>query len=656
MRVPKKYLGGFALALVIFQSLILPVSYANAYTANRLDDKKIAATSTTTTAAGSSTTVTGDGSFSIPSTTAFPAPATPIPKSPDVAACDILHLNLFTCIHDTVMNMITDIMKGLVLGSAHFVALSVNEVLLWGNDITNNDLLSKSLEDTWITLRNVILGLLTLAILIIALANILHIQPEKYSLQVMIPKLFITIFMTIFSFAIATFLLDLVQSLQSLMMDEFAALWTTGVWYESYTKFSSSIGASLGATIQVEILIPVAIIGTILILLSGVALMLLLIIRIFMIYVLIAISPVAFMANLLPFTEKYYSQWWSEYMKWLWQGPVILLVMYIGAVILANSGPSNIVVAVAMISTAYVMAFFIPISMGNKLTGALGSALQGVGKNIRGWATAPITDRWGGFTKARSMRRDRDRRAREADMQRRLMGSKAGGFAMGTYKRGKNGHWDEDPGMKANLDAAQVKAFEEQYEGRSLDDLKTELQKEEVQGAEAVAILRLIHQENAGALKGKSSEAVAMRQKLMQHGNIRGTGSIVKDYAQDLYLDGLTDIPNMTGHGGENIGSVQSTVQQLVAGDIKKLDPARITEKQAKLIAKGVSIGHTDAIEAKQGIENYLSDGANTTEWAKGRNAERAAAEEVLFGKNDYSATPVIDPNKYNNDSSVRVR
>lgn len=261
----------------------------------------------------------------------------------------------------------------------------INEVLILGNDVE----LKAGVENVWRVTRNMTLSILTLGLLIVAFANILSIPIESYGLNRFIPKLIIAIGMTMSSHLIASFLLDMMSALQQLL---FTATGTvnsfnldlTSRFNPSMSDFSNQIGQ----------LIFLCLIGWSIVF-AMLWLCLILIVRNVMLYVLVGIAPIAFMANILPFTEQYYKQWWKSFWQWAFIGPAVSVMLWITTEFM-NSGFYNttfnnidpdstegwiwlITVAVLLFMTA-----LLPFKMGKEVYGGIQDAWKKHGSKIPG--------------------------------------------------------------------------------------------------------------------------------------------------------------------------------------------------------------------------------------------------------------------------------
>ncbi len=71
------------------------------------------------------------------------------------------------------------------------------------------------------------------------------------------------------------------------------------------------------------------------------ALCIILIVRIIMLWALTILSPLAYALRIIPNTEKYASQWWSEFGKYLVTGPVLAFFLWLALALAAATGCSN---------------------------------------------------------------------------------------------------------------------------------------------------------------------------------------------------------------------------------------------------------------------------------------------------------------------------
>ncbi|MCL5094072.1 MAG: hypothetical protein M1355_02995 [Patescibacteria group bacterium] len=232
------------------------------------------------------------------------------------------------------------------------------------------------MEITWLAIRNITLTLLALGILIIAFANVLSLDIEKYGIGRMIPRLVLNVILIYFSFFMVKFLLDVANVLQI----QFKAL-INGSTIVHPLKLDlgavepSTVMGNLGTLLFLIVLF----IGVIIAL---VYLTLVLLARLVALKFLVVAAPIAFILGIMPFTEFLEKRWWSEMFKWIFMGPAIVGLLLVAAIITADvptvislSTQSvgeglnflNGVIGVAVVAVVYYLAAQIPTMMGGDM-------------------------------------------------------------------------------------------------------------------------------------------------------------------------------------------------------------------------------------------------------------------------------------------------
>ncbi len=221
-------------------------------------------------------------------------------------------------------------------------------------------------KDTWQAVVNICNTLFVLGLLIIVFANILRIQLDYYAIKILLPRLIIAMILINFSLLICMAILDLANILSKTIINEVPASLAEKASYAPKVGAEDSIeeitvqeaagitGAAstvlVGAVIVgalggysalgfALLALVVAFIGVI----AGVILALMLIVRVLMIWFLAIISPLPFLFMVLPFTRGLSSRWWNEWVRWVFMGPVTVLILTIGMSMASHmSDPSNL--------------------------------------------------------------------------------------------------------------------------------------------------------------------------------------------------------------------------------------------------------------------------------------------------------------------------
>lgn len=296
--------------------------------------------------------------------------------------------------NSVVENTFADIMNraiNIVLAAATKVidwgGKLIHQMLIWGNDIeldASGATTGKAgIRQVWESTRNMGLSLLTLVLLMVAFANILNLKLDQYGITKIIPKIIIAIVMTYFSFFIAAFLLDLMSALQALLFQEAS----NGSYFQLSSQINGTIVGQVGQSYDMGDLlskIPELLFLEILVVCLVIVvlwLLLVLIVRNAMIFILVSLAPIAFLAMILPFTEKYYQQWWAAFWKWAFIGPAIAFMLWLTQEFLGGYGASafgtfgsDTAGAWTFLIAAAVMIWLtatLPLKMGSEVYGAI---------------------------------------------------------------------------------------------------------------------------------------------------------------------------------------------------------------------------------------------------------------------------------------------
>ncbi|MBX4190251.1 hypothetical protein KW791_03095 [Candidatus Parcubacteria bacterium] len=209
---------------------------------------------------------------------------------------------------------------------------------------------------TWTILRDFSNMLFIVLLVLMAFGTIFNMN--NYAFSKLITRFLITAVLINFSLAIGGLVIDASQVLSNVFLISIGDLGLKLGQYLNPSQLLFAItgqqnGVATGATLlQVTDILTTGIISLIMatiLLLSftfsvAVALIFALI-RIPVLWALLIVSPVAWMANILPGTKKYFSQWWAYFFGWNLFLPIYLFFMYLGLYFLSKQ--SEIITAVA---------------------------------------------------------------------------------------------------------------------------------------------------------------------------------------------------------------------------------------------------------------------------------------------------------------------
>jgi hypothetical protein len=248
-----------------------------------------------------------------------------------------------------------------------------------------------SIENVMLGIRNTALSLLTLGLLIIAFANILNFNIEQYGVTKMIPKFVLAIIMAYFSLFITQLVLEFTTALTVLLR---TATNVSAVEYKTTGEVIDAIVSNAVAGVLInQFQMIFLIIILLLLLIISVLLVLILYVRKVVLMFLVAVAPLAFIMMIMPFTEKYYKEWWGKLWQWAIMGPAIMFLLYLGNEFLINGfffekfSPGGGMTTgqfiaskalgvdswafLLLVAATWIMALFVPLKLGKEVYGKI---------------------------------------------------------------------------------------------------------------------------------------------------------------------------------------------------------------------------------------------------------------------------------------------
>ena len=304
------------------------------------------------------------------------------PPTPDV----VVKLKQWTegGVVDKAIRAAAGAVLGFVITAITWSIDMINVLLNW----TQKETLRTSVQDAWIGMRNIGISFLLFILIIIAFANALQIKIEQYGINRMIPKIIIAIIMAYFSWLIVMFFFDFTNALQqgaaSLVGKIDSEQWSTIL--KSSTNFGvANFAADIGLLLM-AVAMAVGILICLCILLFS------LLIRVIVLSFLLAVAPLAFICNILPFTETMYKRWWSSFFKWMFMGPAVVFILALGVILATNGQPGSggvvidegnitsveVFLSVTMLAASIYLAATLPLKWG----GSIMTGWQGAGKKL----------------------------------------------------------------------------------------------------------------------------------------------------------------------------------------------------------------------------------------------------------------------------------
>ncbi len=160
-----------------------------------------------------------------------------------------------------------------------------------------------------------------LIFLILIFSSSLPIGLDNYTIKKTLPKFIAAVILTQFSLVICSVVVDFFNLLGLAIPNLIFALApgpSSAVGSDAYYQTANGVGGTMdaiktnGATILGYVLL---FIFAILALIAALTALIYLVIRYFVIYIMIILAPLAYVAWVLPGTEKFFSQWWKNFIR-----------------------------------------------------------------------------------------------------------------------------------------------------------------------------------------------------------------------------------------------------------------------------------------------------------------------------------------------------
>lgn len=245
------------------------------------------------------------------------------------------------------------------------------------------------IKKIWQYVLNTVNLFVILVLIAVAFSQILRINVNTYGVKKVLPAILLAAIAANFSFLICRLLVDVSSVITSFFIlgpaKEIDKMQSNpnaivGAFNSFSDKFDlgaareKGLGALLWFIISQCLIVGAAILIIIL--------AFLLFIRNWIIYFLIPLAPLAFMATVLPQTKSVFNQWWSNFIKWVFMPVVVVFWLWIGGLWFenANVGGGSILLNFAFAILCYYLALTTPFKLG----GGVMSTWSGLGKKAWG--------------------------------------------------------------------------------------------------------------------------------------------------------------------------------------------------------------------------------------------------------------------------------
>ncbi len=213
----------------------------------------------------------------------------------------------------------------------------------------NNFMDAPAVNTGWTVVRDVCNLFFVLILLVIGFGSVLRLENFKYNQ--LLGKLVIMIVLVNFSRMIAGFFIDISQVVLLTFANAFAATaaanFTDALKLREmlgFVQLEGTSGAATGGLTAME-KIGVSLLPVILLIVAiftMIAMVGVFLIRILMLWILVVLSPLAYLLSVLPSSQQYSKQWWSNFVKWVTTGPILAFFIWFGLTLIAGGGISNI--------------------------------------------------------------------------------------------------------------------------------------------------------------------------------------------------------------------------------------------------------------------------------------------------------------------------
>ena len=258
----------------------------------------------------------------------------------------------------------------------------------------------------WQQFRNYANIAFVIAFLFIIYSQVTSAGVGNYGIKRMLPRLIVGAILVNISYFVCQLAVDLSNILGFGLKEVFDAINVSGPGGKApdTPTWVNIIGSVIGATVAIAATVALAIAlgGTVLLaaLLAFGMITLILVAREALIVLLIAISPLAFVAYLLPNTEQWFKKWWKALWTTLLVFPIIAVIF--GASSLASrilmnigngsSGDDSFVLKLTALGVLAIPFFAVPSALKGSMSaaGTIGARLQGMGDRATGKVSSGV--------------------------------------------------------------------------------------------------------------------------------------------------------------------------------------------------------------------------------------------------------------------------
>lgn len=229
----------------------------------------------------------------------------------------------------------------------------------------------------WKTFRDLVNIFFILVLIAIAFSNMLRVNLDAYGARALLPRLVFAVIAVNFSFLLVQIMVNFAYILSSPFLSK--ALGTLSNPPASGSLIDPSAG--IGQFLITLLLVLVVLVGFVI-------LFFFFIVRILVIWLLAALSPLVFLFMVLPATRSLASMWWKNAIKWIFMAPVAFMILFVASEMLNHSGDSqdingpDFLLQIAFFAGAAFAAVMVPFKLGGEIMGRAAAVGKGGGKGL----------------------------------------------------------------------------------------------------------------------------------------------------------------------------------------------------------------------------------------------------------------------------------
>ena len=222
---------------------------------------------------------------------------------------------------------------------------------------------SAQIKNVWNQILVFVNSIAIVMLIFIAFANILRININSYGIKKFLPSLALAIIAANFSYLFCRILVDLANVACDLFINGVNTSGITGGF-----DFTSYKLTEYNQWLRILLLAILEFVGAVFIIILA----FMFFIRNYMIYFLVALSPITLICMVLPLTKSVFNMWWQQFWKWTFM-PVVSLfwlwiaAQWVGSLFPPGGSSGSIILAFAFAIVCYYLAITTPFKMGGAI-------------------------------------------------------------------------------------------------------------------------------------------------------------------------------------------------------------------------------------------------------------------------------------------------